>query len=154
MRKHKVYKHETNGYTAVKVGFAWYGFFLTILWLIFKSLFFWLTFFILLLSALFIFGEGVISKSFSFYSIKDWISLIIIMLLPLWIGFRGNQWVSNSLENKGYQLIKILPISSKKDAILQTKLSNSTEESAYAAWGLQDSYQPGHRHIEKEKNNK
>ena len=154
MRKHKVYNHDEKGYYAVKVGFAWYGFFFNIFWLIFKSLFFWLAFFILLLIIFFSFGEDITSKSFSFYSIKDWISLIIIMLLPLWIGFRGNQWVSNSLENKGYQLIKILPISSKKDAILQTKLSNSTEESAYAAWGLQDSYQPGHRHIEKEKNNK
>jgi hypothetical protein len=150
VRKHKVYNHETKGYTAVKLGFAWYGFLFNVFWLIFKSLFFRLLFFIFLLTVCFSFSGDMISKSITFYSFKDWVIAVMVLLMPFWIGFRGNQWISNSLENQGYQLINTLPITSKKEAIIQTKLLNSNKNSAYAAWGLQDSYQPGHRHIKKE----
>ena len=150
MRQHRVYKHETKGYYAVKVGFAWYGFFFNVFWLIFKSLFFWLSFFIIVLTIFFGFSDGIVGKTLSLYSTKDWALVIVVISMPLLVGFKGNKWVSSSLENKGYQLIQTLPVTSKKEAIIQTELVNSSQN-AYAAWGRQDSYQPGHRHIKKEK---
>jgi hypothetical protein len=151
MRQHRVYKHETKGYYAVKVGFAWYGFFFNVFWLIIKSLFFWLSFFIIVLTIFFGFSDGIIGKTLSLYSIKDWALVIVVISMPLLVGFKGNKWVSRNLENKGYQLIQTLPIASKKGAIMQTQNENSDQKPAYATWGKQDSYQPGHRHLKKEK---
>ena len=150
MREHRVYKHETKGYYAVKVGFAWYGFFINVFWLIFKRLFSWLIFFIILLTIFFSFSGDIVSKSVAFYSVEDWALVIFVLLIPLWIGFKGNQWVSSSLENQGYKLIQTLPITSKKEAIIQTQNEKSNKTAAYATWGMQDSYQPGHRHLKKE----
>ena len=151
MRRHRVYKHETKGYYAVKVGFAWYGFLFNIFWLIFKKLFFRFSFFIISLIIFFSLIDAFDIYTLDLYTTNSWILITVTLLLPFWIGLRGNQWLSDSLENKGYQLIQTLPVTSKKDAIIQTKLVKSDKKSAYAAWGMQDSYQPGHRHIKNEK---
>ena len=151
MRQHRVYKHETKGYYAVKVGFAWYGFFFNVFWLIFKSLFLLLSLFIIVLIIFFGFSDGISGKALTLYSAKDWALVLVVISMPLLIGFKGNQWVSRNLENKGYQLIQTLPITSKKEAIMQTQNEKSNKTSVYATWGMQDSYQPGHRHIKKEK---
>ena len=103
-----------------------------------------------MLTIFFGFSDGIVGKTLSLYSTKDWALVIVVISMPLLVGFKGNKWVSSSLENKGYQLIQTLPVTSKKEAIIQTKLVNSSQN-AYAAWGKQDSYQPGHRHIKKEK---
>lgn len=153
MREHKVYKHESEGYAAVKVGFAWYGFFFSIIWLVFKSLFFWLTFIITLLIIFTIvldFSLNNFFKPISFYSLKDLTMLLLVLAVPIFVGFKGNKWLSKNLENKGYQLVETIPSISKKEAIIQTQNVKSSKTPAFAAWGRQDSYQPGHRHIKKE----
>jgi hypothetical protein len=152
MREHKVYKHESEGYAAVKVGFAWYGFFFSIIWLVFKSLFFWLTFITTLLIIFIIILDFSINTFFnpiSLYSLKAWSMLLVVLAVPILVGLKGNKWLSTNLENKGYQLVEIIPSISKKEAIIQTQNVKSSKTPAFAAWGRQDSYQPGHRHIKK-----
>lgn len=151
MRQHKVYKHETKGYYAVKVGFSWYGFFFNVFWLIFKSLFFWLFFSIIVLTIFVGFSEDFVGKALPLYSTKDWSLVIVFISISLLIGFKGNKWVSRNLENKDYKLIQTVPAASKKEAIILTQNEKFNQKPTFAAWGLQDSYQPAHRHIEKEK---
>ena len=73
-----------------------------------------------------------------------------IFLISILVGLRGNKWLSSNLENKGFYLIETVPSISKKEAIVQTQNVKSSKTPAFAAWGRQDSYQPGHRHIKKE----
>ena len=153
MRLHKVYQHESKGYFAVKVGFAWFGLFFNVFWLLFKGVF-WLS----LLAFLFAiytnivwFIDGMANRSIELYSIRDWILVIGVIFIPLLVGFQGNKWVANNLEKKGYLLIQTIPSASKEEAINQTQNEKSTQKPIYAAWGKQDSYQPGHPHIKKEK---
>jgi hypothetical protein len=153
MRQHKVYKHETKGYAAVKVGFAWYGLFFSFIWLIFKSLFFWLSLiaiFLIIFSFTFNFSENTFLKPLAFYSSKEWLFPISFLSVSFLVGFKGNYWVSRNLENKGYHLIQKIPSISSKEAIIQTQ-NEKSDKPLFAAWGKQDSYQPAHRHIEKEK---
>ena len=153
MRLHKVYQHETKGYFAVKVGFAWFGLFFNVFWLLFKGVF-WVSFLTIIFAIytnIVWFIDGMADRPIEMYSIRDWVLTIGIIFIPFLVGFKGNKWVSRSLENKGYQLVQTIPTSSKKEAITQTKNEKSGHKPAYAAWGRQDSYQPGHRHIEKEK---
>ena len=154
MREHKVYKHETKGYAAVKVGFAWYGFLFSIIWLIFKSLFFWLasiTILLIIFASVFDFSENTILKPITLYSAKEWLMVAFVLGIPILVGFKGNKWISGNLENKGYHLIQKIPTTSIKEAIIQTQNEKSNKTPSYAAWGRQDSYQPGHRHLKKEK---
>ena len=153
MRQHKVYKHQAKGYYAVKVGFAWYGLFFNMFWLLFKGLF--LVSFVMILFttytniSFFIDFESI--RSLEQYSVIDWVLAIGVLSIPFLVGFNGNKWVAKNLENKGYNLVQTIPTASKKEAITQTQNEKSGQPPIYAAWGRQDSYQPGHRHIKKEK---
>jgi hypothetical protein len=156
MRLHKVYQHETKGYFAVKVGFAWFGLFFNVFWLLFKGVFWisFLTFIFAIYMNIVWFVDGMADRPIELYSTRDWALIIGAIFIPFLVGFQGNKWVAKNLEKRGYLLNQIIPSPSKKDAIAQTKNLKSTQQPVYAAWGRQDSYQPGHRHIKKEKNAK
>ena len=153
MRLHKVYKHQDKGYFSVKVGFAWYGFFFNILWLLFKRLF-WRSFLIIIfaiytLKSFFIDIDSM--TTWKQYSVLDVVLALGVLSMPLIVGLYGNKWVSKNLEKKGYLFIQTIPSPSTQVAISQTENEKSTRKPTYAAWGRQDSYQPGHPNIEKEK---
>lgn len=153
MRQHKVYQHEEKGYYAIKVGFAWYGFFFSFFWLAFKKLFFWMSFFIILLTIIINLSSLdyiMFFKLFTLSTPKDPTLLGLLSMFSILIGLMGNKWLSINLEKNGYQLVETIPSISKKEAIIQTQNVKSSKSPAFAAWGRQDSYQPGHRHIKKD----
>ena len=135
MKVFTVYKHESKGYEAVKVGFSWPGLILNTYipwWMLWKGF--------LLLAIVF----GAINFGFIFYfseqgiGLNDlpvtpngWFVLFIQFLINLIPGFYGNSWLHKKFTDKGYIEIKAVPASSKEAAIAIAK--NDEKESALDA---------------------
>ena len=105
MSSYKVFKHQENGFMAVKSGFAWLAPFNPILPL-FRGL--WLIFISYVIIILVLAGIDVEIYGFKGYidipkasdfQLIFFIIQIIILLIP---GFKGNEWTSNDLQKKGY----------------------------------------------------
>lgn len=97
----KIYRHPENGAVAVKTGYCWPGFWLSILWLIHRRL--WREASLIVLAGLalslvghFLFGEDNLRNSIYY---ACW-----IFSLSLLIGLHGNSWIEKRLRAVGYRL--------------------------------------------------
>ena len=125
MKVFTVYKHESKGYEAVKVGFSWPAFILSGWWMLVKGFIFVLIFYI---------AVGVLGTSYyndmdmnAPYNANDFFVFVISLILWFYPGFYGNSWLHKKYKNKGYTELKTIPASSKEAAIAIAK--NDEKES-------------------------
>ena len=118
MKVFTVYKHEANGYEAVKVGFSWPALIFNFWWMLSKGFLF-----------LFIFYIGVYILSIVNYDVdmntpfnsNDFFYLIVALILFFYPGFYGNSWLHKKYKDKSYIEVKSIPASSKDTAIAIAK---------------------------------
>ena len=120
MSSYKVFKHPTEGFEAVKSGFAWLAPFNPI-WPLFRGL--WMLFiiyifFILVLASI----DAQIYGLDDFIDITQannlqWIFLIIQIVIFASPGFKGNEWTVNNLQKKGYIFDCSIEAKNKNEAL-------------------------------------
>jgi len=120
MSSYKVFKHQENGFKAVKSGFAWLAPFNPI-WPLFRGL--WSVFISYIIIILVLAGidfeiygfEGYIDiPNASNLQLIFFIFQIIILVTP---GVKGNEWTSNNLQKKGYVFDYSIEAKNKNEAI-------------------------------------
>jgi len=120
MSSYKVFKHQENGFKAVKSGFAWLAPFNPI-WPLFRGL--WSVFISYIIIILVLAGidfeiygfEGYIDiPNASNLQLIFFIFQIIILVTP---GLKGNEWTSNNLQKKGYVFDCSIEAKNKNKAI-------------------------------------
>jgi len=131
MSSYKVFKHQENGFKAVKSGFAWLAPFNPI-WPLFRGL--WLMFISYIIILLILAGVDV-----EIYGFEDYIDIpnannlqliffiiqIIILVTP---GFKGNEWTSNNLQKKGYVFDCSIVAKNKNEAIALAQNQRTVSE--------------------------
>jgi hypothetical protein len=131
MSSYKVFKHQENGFKAVKSGFAWLAPFNPI-WPLFRGL--WLMFISYIIILLILAGVDV-----EIYGFEDYIDIpnannlqliffiiqIIILVTP---GFKGNEWTSNNLQKKGYVFDCSIVAKNKNEAIALAQNQDTQRE--------------------------
>jgi len=118
MKVFTIYKHESKGYEAVKIGFSWPALIFNFWWMLSKGFLF-----------LFIFYIGVYILSIVNYDVdmntpfnsNDFFYLIVALILFFYPGFYGNSWLHKKFKDKSYIEIKSIPASSKDTAIAIAK---------------------------------
>jgi hypothetical protein len=151
MKVFKVYKHNTKGYAAVKVGFSWPALFFSAFWCLIKGFFFLFLFFLIVNWALILYalileinltkyGNIMSNEVFAWYAANS-LGVLIVSLILLFIpGFKGNAWLDKKYIKKGYALVESIPAISKKAAIelINTK---AKESATYEKDKTQDDFQ-------------
>ena len=118
MKVFTIYKHESKGYEAVKIGFSWPALIFNFWWMLSKGFLF-----------LFIFYIGVYILSIVNYDVdmntpfnsNDFFYLIVALILFFYPGFYGNSWLHKKYKDKSYIEVKSIPASSKDTAIAIAK---------------------------------
>jgi len=101
MKTFDVYNHPTQGYQAVKQGFAWPAFFFTVIWAFIKKMwgpglgFLGLNFLLLFLSMIF---EEVGSGGGVFLMLLGQLALYVCF------GLYGNNWRRSNLKKRGFEV--------------------------------------------------
>ena len=125
MKVFTVYKHESKGYEAVKVGFSWTGLLLNAYipwWMLWKGfLFLAITFGTINFGFIYLLAEQGIGLADLPETPNGWFMLSIQFLINLIPGFYGNSWLNKKYKNKGYTELKAIPASSKEAAIALAK---------------------------------
>jgi hypothetical protein len=130
MKVFTVYKHESKGYEAVKVGFSWPAFFFSGLWMLGKGFIFLFIFYIIVIPLInFYLYDGPQTPN-------EWFVGFIGVLLWFYPGFYGNSWLNKKYIDNGYTDLKAISASSKEAAIAlaknddidNTSSSNSLED--------------------------
>ena len=115
MKVFTVYKHQTKGYVAVKVGFSWPAFFFSGFWMIGKGFLFLSIFYLIAIPAINIYlYDGPQTPN-------EWFIAFIGVILWFYPGFYGNSWLHKKYINKGYTEVKAIPATSKEAAIALAK---------------------------------
>ncbi|MDB6067333.1 MAG: hypothetical protein JWR26_3541 [Pedosphaera sp.] len=110
MSAYRVFKHPEKGYQAVKRGFSWPGFFFTGLWALACRM--WLTGIILLAIAI-----PLDRYLFALWHENPLFYSTVQLIFGAIVGFRGNFWRSNHLQNRGYFLIGTINARDRQDAL-------------------------------------
>ena len=129
MKVYTVYKHESKGYQAVKVGFSWPAFIFGGWWMLIKGFIFVLIFYILIYVLMGIYYNDLDVNAP--YNTNDFFILVVGLILWFYPGFEGNSWLDKKFKNNGYSELKAVPASSKEAAIAIAK--NDEKESALDA---------------------
>jgi hypothetical protein len=101
MRSFDVFKNNDNDVVAIKNGFSWPGFFFTFWWAFVKGLSGVGILIIVALvgaKALVVMGESNQSPGMLIFA------GIMYLVIPVLVGFQGNNWLKNKLEKNGYNL--------------------------------------------------
>jgi hypothetical protein len=118
MKVFTVYKHEANGYEAVKVGFSWPALFFNFWWMLSKGFLFLFIFYIA--SYILSIVNYDVDMNTPFNS-NDFFYLIVALILFFYPGFYGNSWLHKKYKDKSYIEVKSIPASSKDTAIAIAK---------------------------------
>ena len=130
-RLFKIYEHPTQGFQAVKVGFCWPAFFLTVIWMMVHRLWRLLATWIALYMAVHL-AEGFVeamedsSPAYLLFLVVIFIAWGALCLIP---GYRGNSWREQDLLSKGYNFVQPIRAESPGDAISKAKLTLSSNVS-------------------------
>jgi len=120
MKTFNVYKHPTQGFDAVKVGFSWPAFFFGLIWMLVKKL--WG------LAGLWFAGYVVcslIEKVTEQAQASGAQALVYFVLAAgyfvLWLvpPFKGNKWREENLSKRGYELLSTVQAETPDAAIAQ-----------------------------------
>ena len=106
MKTFNVYKHPTQGFEAVKVGFSWPAFFFGIIWMLVKKLWglagLWFAMYV---------GLSLI-EAVTDQSQESGAQALVYLILAagyfaLWLvpAFKGNKWREENLSKRGYELL-------------------------------------------------
>ena len=133
MKVFTVYKHESKGYEAVKVGFSWPAFFFNAWWMLFKGFLISFISYCVIFLFMDVYYESVINDPFSIY---DFFVIVLGLIMWFYPAFYGNSWLHKKFKDKGFIEIKSIPSSSKEAAIAiaknedidNTNSSNSLED--------------------------
>ncbi len=126
MTPFNVYKHPTQGFQAVKVGFSWPAFFFGAIWMLVKKL--WG------LAGLWFAGYVVCALFEKFTDISDASGakaplyfLLAAAYLALWLvpPFWGNKWREENLTNRGYKLLSAVQAETPDAAVAQLGTTHS-----------------------------
>lgn len=130
-RLFKLYEHPTQGFQAVKVGFCWPAFFLTVIWMmahrLWRLLAIWIALYIVVHLA-----EGFLetiddsSLTYLLFLVVILIASVALCLVP---GYRGYSWREKDLLNRGYNFVQAIRAESPGDAISKAKLTLSSNVS-------------------------
>ena len=131
MSSYKVFKHQENGFKAVKSGFAWLAPFNPI-WPLFRGL--WLIFISYIIIILVLAGID-----FEIYGFEDYIDIpnannlqLIFFIIQITIlvtpGFKGNEWTANNLQKKGYVFDCSIVAKNKNEAIALAQNQRTVSE--------------------------
>jgi predicted PurR-regulated permease PerM len=125
MKIFKIYTHESGTTKAIKQGWSWTAFLFTFYWALFKKL--WgiviiavLVFLALSLSVSVMEDDLMRAPEESIYALSmifGFVSLFVVIGIPVWFGVSGNTWVEEKLTRKGYEKRGIIEAISPKDAI-------------------------------------
>ena len=128
MSSYKVFKHQEEGFKAVKSGFVWLAPFNPI-WPLFRGL--WLIFILYIIIILVLAGID-----FEIYGFEDYIDIpnannlqLIFFIIQITIlvtpGFKGNEWTANNLQKKGYVFDCSIEAKNKNEAIALALIQDS-----------------------------
>ena len=106
MKTFNVYKHPTQGFEAVKVGFSWPAFFFGIIWMLVKKLWglagLWFAMYV---------GLSLI-EAVTDQSQESGAQALVYLILAAgyfasWLvpAFKGNKWREENLSKRGYELL-------------------------------------------------
>jgi len=111
MRKFAIYTHPTLERQAIKIGFAWPGFFFGCIWLLVCGL--WVhTIAIICFSAFF---SNIFETAYPNSPVL--MPFLITFVIALIIGLTGNQWRRDNLVKRGFQELIIIEAESKDKAL-------------------------------------
>ena len=121
-----IYEHPTQGIEAVKVGFSWPAFFITVIWMMVHRLWHLAVLWIGLYAIVHV-AEGFVERMED--STLTFLLLFVVLIawgaLCLIPGLRGNSWREKNLVRRGYSLIQTIRAESGGDAISKAKLAAS-----------------------------
>ncbi|SFH34484.1 Protein of unknown function [Nitrosospira sp. Nsp14] len=122
----KIYEHPTERIEAVKVGFSWPAFFLSVIWMMVHRLWYSAVLWIALYAIVHV-AEGFVERMED--SSLTFLLLFVVLIawgaLCLVPGLRGNSWREKNLVRRGYSPIQTIRAESSGDAISKAKLAAS-----------------------------
>lgn len=121
MAAYRVYTLKDTNYRAVPMGFSIGAFFASFLWAAANNL--WGKAFILFIGFL----SLAVTVGLGFYLNFEMLSFVALgglVLLPIWAGSQGQNWVCASLEKKGYKLVRRINSTSASKAIASARSKN------------------------------
>ena len=125
MKTFKVYKHPSEGYSAVKVGISFPAFFFEWIWMFYKGLIEY-GFIFLFLTILYANKSAGIDVPYEAYTNQQILYEILGFGAMFFALFNGNEWVSKKYEKEGYKLVKSIQADNKKAAIALADNDNLT----------------------------
>ncbi|WP_143142755.1 hypothetical protein [Marinospirillum alkaliphilum] len=120
-----MYHHKSKGYQAVPVGFSIAAFVTSFIWAAANSL--WGKAFLLFVGFMMMLAAAAAGALLDF-PLLALCALAGIVLLPLWAGAQGQQWICDKLESQGYRLVKRINAESASNAINAAKRSEKQQE--------------------------
>lgn len=130
MKTFNIYKHPTQGYEAVKVGFSWPAFFFGGLWMLAKKLWgiagLWLAAYIVCSLIDTVIGKSQEGGSQAFVYLALAATYFSLWLIP---PFRGNKWREENLSKRGYYLLNTVQTKTPDAAVAQVPsfVANNTD---------------------------
>lgn len=135
MKTFAIYEQSENNRVAVKVGFSWPGFFLSMIWLLFARL--WERAGITAGCTVALYIIALIFASFSAPGTVNFIMTVGGVVIGIIIGENGNRWRRTNLRARGFGLVAVVESESKDEALAKLremspkKLSAAKELAAY-----------------------
>ena len=118
MKVFTVYKHESKGYEAVKVGFSWPALIFNFWWMLSKGFLFLVIFYV---AAYILSIRNYDVDMNTPFNSNDFFYSIVALILFLYPGFYGNSWLNKKYIVEGYTELKAIPATSKESAIALAK---------------------------------
>ena len=119
MKTFKIFKHPTQGYEAVKVGFSWPGLFFGVIWMLVKKLwgFAGIWFGLYVICAII---ESVVVGPFGIF-------ILVASYLALWLipGIKGNKWREGNLSSRGFEYVNTVEAVNPDSAVAQMAKSQA-----------------------------
>lgn len=120
MKTFNIYRHETEGFEAVKVGFSWPAFFFGTVWMLISGLWLlaasWITMLIVLR-----FIQAYTDSPNPTLAQACIALVLLVCYLVLWLApaFKGNKWRDRNLCKQGYKCIATIQAKNPAEATAQ-----------------------------------
>lgn len=120
MRTFNVYKHPTEGFEAVKIGFSWPALIFGVFWMLVSSLWLFAALWFVMLISLRVIEEVLFRQEPSLPQILFLLVTIVVSLI-LWLvpAFKGNGWRDAKLTKQGYKCVATIQARSSAAATAQ-----------------------------------
>lgn len=120
MKTFSVYKHPTQGFEAVKVGFSWPAFFFGVIWMFVKKLWglggLWIGAYVVCSLFEAVTDESQESGALTLVYLVLAAAYFALSLIP---PFKGNKWREKNLSKRGYELLNTVQAETPDAAVAQ-----------------------------------